>query len=47
MNQQAPNPTESVLIGYANENLQLKLEVARLQAQVQELEQPTEQPDEG
>ncbi len=33
------NPETTVLVDYANENLQLKLRVATLEAKVQELEQ--------
>lgn len=47
MSQQAPTPTEQVLVQYANENLQLKIENAGLHARIQELEHATEQPDEG
>lgn len=32
------NPTENVLVQYANENLQLRIENAQLQARVQELD---------
>lgn len=36
----APTPAEQVLVQYANENLQLKLENARLAAELAEARQP-------
>lgn len=36
------NPTENVLVQYANENLQLRIENAQLQARIEELGQPDE-----
>lgn len=43
MNQQSP--TEQVLVQYANENLQLRLEVARLQAELTAATQDAEPGD--
>lgn len=40
------NPTENVLVQYANENLQLRIENAQLQARVQELDK-TDEPGGG
>lgn len=39
------NPETTVLVDYANENLQLKLRVATLEAKVQELEQAQGEPE--
>lgn len=39
------NPETTVLVDYANENLQLKLRVATLEAKVKELEQTQGEPE--
>lgn len=43
---QPQDPTTQVLIQYANENLQLRLEVARLQGELAKHGQPDEAPSE-